>query len=279
MFYKHDKHFCTCTDPKNRRYQSDGATPVGTTLQIPFYKQLASYFASKKSRDLLLYRSKRESSPRDGQMKDIFDGAIYQKNKSLFRNELDLALALYIDGINPQKKGSTSMVTFMAVILNNLPPDIRSVCVTFIEFGQRIVTDNQFGIIHHHRYLKENLLQVFVTCGEKKPKNIFGYMAPTLKSLMTLQKCGMVITTAQNESFSVKAFVLAVIGDFPAMAELTLHKTHASVHGCRICTVIGKKSSGRRGFSFVGSSEETAGVLRKKKDFQVSEVVYPWIVE
>lgn len=126
--------------------------------------------------------------------------------------------------------------------------------------------------ISDYRYLKENLLQIFVTCGEKKPKNIFGYMAPTLKSLLTLQKCGMVVRTAQNESFLVKAFVLAVIGDFPAVAELLLHKTHASVHGCRICTIAGQKFEGRRGFSFVGDSDQTKGVLRKKNDFEVCEV-------
>lgn len=142
MFYKPDMHFCTCTEANNRRYQNDGVTPVGTTVQIPLYKQLASYFASEKSRELLRYRSKR-GSPRDDQMKDIFDGAIYQKNKSLFRNELDLALALYIDGFNPQKRGCTSMVTFMAVVLN-LPPDIRSVSVTFIKFYQCITTGKIF---------------------------------------------------------------------------------------------------------------------------------------
>lgn len=125
MFYKHSKRFCNCIESNNRRYQADNVTPVATTSQIPLHKQLASYFGNKKSREMLLYRSKRESPP-DGQLKDIFDGAVYKKHKFLFRNDLDLALALYIDGFNPQKRGSTSMVTFMAVILN-LPPDIRSV--------------------------------------------------------------------------------------------------------------------------------------------------------
>ncbi|CAO3618036.1 unnamed protein product [Mucor hiemalis] len=76
----------------------------------------------------------------------------------------------------------------------------------------------------------------------------------------------MVVKTSRNESFFVKAFVLAVIGDFPAVAELVLHKTHASLHGCRICTITGQKSPGRRGFSFIGG-----GKLRNKEGFEVSE--------
>lgn len=131
MFYKPNKRFCTCTESNNRRYQDDGVTPVAITSQIPLDKQLASYFLTDKSREMLLYRANRESS-NEGHLADIFDGAVYKKHKSLFRNDLDLALALYIDGFNPQKRGSTSMVTFMAVILN-LPPDIRLVIFVTIK--------------------------------------------------------------------------------------------------------------------------------------------------
>lgn len=124
MFYKEDQQACECKKTNNQRYKEDGITPVATTTQLPLSKQIATYFNNKKDRDNLLYRVKREADNRTGNYEDISDGAIYRKYKHLFKNDHDLALALYIDGFNPQKRGATSMVTFMAVILN-LPPDIR----------------------------------------------------------------------------------------------------------------------------------------------------------
>lgn len=121
-------------------------------------------------------------------------------------------------------------------------------------------------------------MQITVTCGEKKPKNIFSYLAPTLKDLLTLQIKGMSVKSSNGETFFFKAFVLAIIGDFPAIAELALHKTHASFFGCRICTVKGKKSTGRRGYSFIGNDEETEGRLRTKRDFDVNVVYYSNII-
>ena len=72
----------------------------------------------------MLYRVKTEETRESGVYRDVFDGDVYQNHKHLFKNNYDMALALYIDGFIPTKRGSTSMVTFMAVILN-LPPDIR----------------------------------------------------------------------------------------------------------------------------------------------------------
>jgi hypothetical protein len=122
LFYDENQEACSCTDSNPNRFSSDLVTPVATSSQIPLYKKLATYFATEKSRQSLLYRSKREEIP--GLYRDVFDGSRYKRFKYLFENDYDIALALYIDGFNPQKRGSTHMVTFMAVILN-LPPDIR----------------------------------------------------------------------------------------------------------------------------------------------------------
>lgn len=136
---------------KNNRHKSDGTTPVESMMQLPLYKQLASFFDTEGSRKKLLYRVNRTPHEQYGRKRcdsmfhgletsnnsrrgvtsalgcgvaDVFDGSIYQKYKRLFVNDYDLALALYIDGFSPQKRGGITMVTFMAVILN-LPPDIR----------------------------------------------------------------------------------------------------------------------------------------------------------
>lgn len=122
MFYNANQDTCTCQKNDCEQDSEPGIKP--TTTQIPLYRQLATFFNTSNSREQLLYRAK-WSQPRNASVyRDIFDGKTYQRHKHLFENEFDLALALYIDGFSPQKRGSVTMVTFMAVILN-LPPDVR----------------------------------------------------------------------------------------------------------------------------------------------------------
>lgn len=123
LFYHESQLECSCSG-NNKRFKEDGVTPVNTTTQIPLYQQLATFLNNKDSREQLLYRAKTEETRQLNVYRDVFDGDVYQSHKHLFRSDYDMAIALYIDGFNPTKRGSTSMVTFMAVILN-LPPDIR----------------------------------------------------------------------------------------------------------------------------------------------------------
>ena len=94
------------------------------------------------------------------------------------------------------------------------------------------------------------MLQVFITFGTKKPKNIFSYLAPTFEDLLTLQKHGIKIKTKDGKEITCKAFVLAVIGAFSAMSEMLAHKTHASEYGCRICKIQGVPRLSKKGYSF-----------------------------
>ncbi|OBZ81140.1 hypothetical protein A0J61_10811 [Choanephora cucurbitarum] len=158
MFYDNKQTGCSC--PNNSRYEENGVTPVATITQLPLYKQLATFFNTADRRQQLLYCANWKTSRSNRSYRDIFDGRNYQKNKHLFTSKFDLALALYIDGFFPQKRGSVTMVTFMAVILN-LSPDVR--------------------------YKKENMLQIFIAFGDKNPNNIFNYLAPTFRDLLTLQ--------------------------------------------------------------------------------------------
>ena len=95
MFYDNKQTGCSC--PNNSRYKEDGVTPVATITQLPLYKQLATFFNTADNRQQLLYRANWKTSRRNQSYRDIFDGRNYQKNKHLFTNEFDLALALYIN--------------------------------------------------------------------------------------------------------------------------------------------------------------------------------------
>ena len=116
------------------------------------------------------------------------------------------------------------------------------------------------------------MLQVFITFGTKKPKNIFSYLAPTFEDLLTLQKHGMKIKIQDDKEVSCKAFVLAVIGDFPAMSEMLAHKTHASEYGCRICKIQGVRHASKKGYLFANQTKSTD--IRRLFNFDVNEVSY-----
>lgn len=96
-------------------------------------------------------------------------------------------------------------------------------------------------------------------------------MAPTLKNLLTMQKCGMKVKTSTNEVFSFKIFVLGFFGDFPTTAEVALHCTHAGKFRCMRCTVVGERTEGRGGYAFVDDKEETKGEMRVKDGFFVTK--------
>ena len=109
-----------------------------------------------------------------------------------------------------------------------------------------------------------------ITFGSKKPKNIYSYLAPTFEDLLALQEHGMKIKTQDGQNIFCKAFVLAIIGDFPTMSEMIAHKTHASEFGCRICKIQGTRRLVKRGYSFIADSASIK--IRKKADFDVNEV-------
>lgn len=85
---------------------------------------LAQKLANPSTRELLMYRSQRESIP--GVYSDIFDGENYRdmQNRGFFENPLDIAIGLYTDGFVTQHKGKSSY-TIVHVIVYNLDPSIR----------------------------------------------------------------------------------------------------------------------------------------------------------
>ena len=90
---------------------------------MPLAGQLATVIANDSRREKLLTFSDRESKE-NGVIRDFFDGSAYQDQKALFSRELDLAIAIYIDGFVPFRKGTSNM-TIYNIILLNLPATER----------------------------------------------------------------------------------------------------------------------------------------------------------
>lgn len=84
-------------------------------------------------------------------------------------------------------------------------------------------------------------MQVFVTNTSKKPKDIYSFLAPTIRNLLTLEDVGMNIRGIDDNNIKAKAYVGAVIGDIPAISELIFHSGHTSYKACRLCKVAGLK--------------------------------------
>ncbi|KAG2228427.1 hypothetical protein INT48_006916, partial [Thamnidium elegans] len=103
-------------------------------------------------------------------------------------------------------------------------------------------------------YKKENLLQIFVTNTPKKPKDIYSFLAPTIRDILTLEDNGMNVYDINGERIKVKAYVGTVVGDIPAISELIFHTGHISYNGCRICKIVGQK---REITQMMGTSRRT----------------------
>lgn len=130
------------------------------------------------------------------------------------------------------------------------------------------------------RYKKENLLQIFVTNTPKKPKDIYSFLAPTIRDILTLEDKGMNVYNMNGEMVNVKVYVATVVGDIPAVSELIFHSGHTSYYGGRLCKVEGKKKETTRTVGTSSKILKSGGIYfpmeslepekRTKKDFEVT---------
>ena len=217
MFNNRSKTACShCRNPRyvSKKRRSDGChqedQPCATMGQLSLADQLALLIHNKETREPLLYRSERSPSM-DGYT-DIFDGSIYKnlRKDGYFKNELDIALALYTDGFTCFQK---EQLTIIHIVILNLPPDIR--------------------------YENKMMIQVGIIPGPKAPRNIFGYLSLLLKDLRKLESCGIHVKADDKNIYTARAHLLLATGDLPATTKLAKHRTHTYTFGCRVCEIPG----------------------------------------
>jgi len=93
------------------------------------------------------------------------------------------------------------------------------------------------------RYSTDNLLPVGLTPGPKSPQNLDSFIEPFLEELKQLQ-AGVTAYDALTEStFQLKAHLVLVTGDTPAISKLLYLSGHGAKFPCRACILEGTRST------------------------------------
>lgn len=158
-------------------------------------------------------------------MKDIFDGHVYhslleklvevnrkKKSYKFFSDSKDIPLGLSTDGYGPFK--NRAKTAWPLLLFNyNLPTDLH--------------------------FLWEYTLCVGVIPGPKKPHDWDSFPWPLVQELLRLAEGVTTWDAEEKKSFLLRAYLILVFGDIPAMSMVMCMKGHNSVHPCWWCNIGG----------------------------------------
>ena len=159
-----------------------------------------------------------------GKFTDVFDGSHYRSLRGqhvqlngktfphkYFEDHRDVALGLSADGFSTFESRKQSAWAF--ILLNyNLPPDTR--------------------------FHVENILALGVI-GPKKPVDFDSFLWPAIQELLRLLVGVRAFDALASVVFCLRAFLILVFGDMPAVSSLMQMKGHSGVLPCRMCKIIG----------------------------------------
>lgn len=131
MFKANDKQDNICNYCGEHRFEfDDSEVPAATMKLISIGDYISNMLANEETRKMFMYRTTREEEPEVYQ--DIFDGDVYKnlKQQGFFDGDLDIALALFVDGFTTQRKGKRTMTIVHCLILNVDPSSryIKCLC-------------------------------------------------------------------------------------------------------------------------------------------------------
>jgi len=178
--------------------------------------------------------------PQSSPLKDIFDSQHYrhlcQERVSIpsengegfttlqhlyFEDERDVALGLALDGFTfyetlGKSAQKTKYNTWSLILINyNLDPTIRT-----------------------HR---KHVLPLGMVPGPGSPKHIGSFLYCLRRELIILAQGVSTYDRVNRQYFSLRAFLILIIGDMPAIAHIMDMKGHIGKSPCRACWVTGKR--------------------------------------
>lgn len=218
----------SCPYCQESRFCRDGQ-PRQTFTYIPLIPQLTSFAQNREIAEKMKYRA-HEHKHVAGITSDVFDGTTYrklcqrhvhvngvQRFPRYFEDSRDVALGLSTDGFAPHKRRKKT--AWPLILFNyNLPPDIR--------------------------FHLEHILALGVIPGPNKPHDIDSFIWPLIQELNRLADGVAAYDILGNAMFSLRAFLIVVFGDIPAVSMLMHMKGHNAKSPCRMCKIAGIHSSG-----------------------------------
>ena len=210
------------------RYRADGK-PRKKYTYIPIIPRLVSFLRNPHMAKHMQYRASHQDSHRA--INDIFDGSHYRSlrrqhvqlngrkfNHMYFEDRRDVALGLSADGFSPFKKRKKTAWAF--ILFNyNLPPELR--------------------------FHVEHILALGVV-GPRKPVDPDSFLWPAIQELLRLAVGVRAYDFLTSAIFCLRAFLILVFGDLPAVAMLMRMKGHNGIRPCRMCNITSLRISNSR---------------------------------
>jgi hypothetical protein len=212
------------------RYQP-GSTdaPRKTFAYIPLIPRLIGMCSSAIEMKAMRYRAY-EHKKTPGKSTDVLDGNQYGSllgrkveidgqtaSHTYFSDSRDIAFGLATDGFGPFKHRKST--AWPLILFNyNLGPEVR------------------FHI--------EKAIPLGVIPGPKKPIDVDSFQWPVISELNQLQLGVRAYDGLSRELFLLRAYLILVFGDIPAVSMLMNMKGHNGFSPCRMCKIIGVNTPG-----------------------------------
>ena len=213
-----------CGAPRYEGFDSHGKPkPRAQFFYIPLIPRLIAYLESPTVAQAMQYRSQHQYVP--GLFRDIFDGFNYQALRgapvtvhgqpvdpptNYFMDPRDIALGLSTDGYGIFTRGQAT--AWPLVMFNyNLPPEAR--------------------------FHSDNLLALGVIPGPNKPADMDSFLIPLAEELFQLAAGVKTYDALSGSHFNLRAFLLVIFGDFPAISMLMKMKGVNGISPCRSCKI------------------------------------------
>ena len=215
---------CPFPDCREPRYDSSGK-PRMRFQHLPVGPRLKALFLNEDIIKFLDYRTTRTPGEHPDSISDVFDGKLYRDlcetfvhvdgqtfDHKYFQDRHDIALGLSLDGFPIFNKRNLS--AWPVILINfSLPPDIRTHLVHLLCYG--------------------------VIPSPKAVKDMDSFLYPLHRELEQLAKGITSLDLRSKEMFLLRAFLLLVFGDMPAIAKVMRMKGHNGFCPCRFCEIHG----------------------------------------
>ena len=225
LFFGNDSHWELCKYcglPRYKMVRIKGKLvrrPVKVFNYIPLIPRLQLQYADRERAQVLqTYHQTTEEIGPSGLLRDFWDANHYRKlsREGLFDDSRDLALQLSTDGVAIVRQKNFSV--WPVILLNyNLPPKERVKTRTILLLG--------------------------VVPGPHHPKDMDSFLEPLLQEMALLRNGITSFDGYTLQNFQLKAHIVSVSGDTPAIAMVMRMKGSNARFPCQFCFMQGEYCS------------------------------------